>query len=514
MQQIEKEEEIFNDDKLIEIIQKIIVGVNGFVDLKQYIGTNKPSFGLIQNHFEKVLEQGNTQLFQQNIQKILEGLIQNNVQRVFIRVLFQYLKQNQDQLNLKQFQDSGIAKIWKNLQFQELNEFIILFQLQDQITEQDLLNHYLDLVQQKKFDDAFLLYQNLKLPKNYFYNLVDQMGNNKDAGKAADFIKKLNYDPENYPKIVERLEKSCIRYLSKEYSWFQCEEKLLYNQSLLVYYCEDAYYHNYKKEALSIIKRNNLLNQIKKENQKEYIKQDFQEGFEEIPNVLFVKDEFKPTEEFVNNENGVYLLCSDFGYQENQIFVVDKVDQNYFDAWKCIHSSKAVGYDCENVTPWTKLDYQGFKVCLVQIATQNHVFLFDFQRLQNHQEFKDDIRKLLENFEIPKIGLSLKDDLKHTVNHLKLKNIIVRSVIELSNCFKMLEKDPKLKSLAYITEFYFKKKLSKYETCSNWEYRPLRKAQIHYAALDAIASLHVYLKMNEINNQIIEEEKDVLQMGQ
>lgn len=70
---------------------------------------------------------------------------------------------------------------------------------------------------------------------------------------------------------------------------------------------------------------------------------DLQEGFEEIPNILFAKDEFKPTEEVINDEIGVYIHCKDFGYPENQIILIDKVDENYFDAWKYIHSSNAVG---------------------------------------------------------------------------------------------------------------------------------------------------------------------------
>ncbi|CAK79118.1 unnamed protein product (macronuclear) [Paramecium tetraurelia] len=513
MQQNAEEEDVFYDEEFIHIMQKVIGECDGFEELKKYIAINKPSFNLINTQFQKVLDQNNKEKFEFNLQKIFEELLKNNVQRVFIRVLFQYLKKNKDQMNLKQLSNSGIAKNWKNLQVQELQEFIELFELKAQITDENLFQHFQDFVNKKKFQDAFQFYQALQLPQKCFDTLIEQMGNNHDAGRAADFIMKLDYNPANYPKIVERLEKSCTRYLQSEYPWFKCEEMLMFSKSLLVYYCEDAYFHGKKNEALSIIKRNNLINEIKKPNLKEEMEKDLKGQFEEIPNVLFLKDEFKPAEEFISDEIGVYLHCKDFGYPENHIVIVDKIDQNYLDAWKCINQSNAVGYDCEHITPWTKLDYQGFKVCLVQIATSNHVFLFDYQKLKEFQEFKNDVSQLLENVEILKIGLSLKDDLKHTVNYLKLNNIIIRSIIELSTCFKVLEGDPKLRSLAYISEFYFKKKLSKYDTCSNWEYRPLRKAQIHYAALDAIASLQVFQTMKEKNNQIIEQEKDVLSIG-
>ena len=34
--------------------------------------------------------------------------------------------------------------------------------------------------------------------------------------------------------------------------------------------------------------------------------------------------------------------------------------------------------------------------------------------------------------------------------------------------------------------------MSKYEQISNWSHRPLRKSQIHYAAMDAFILLKIY----------------------
>lgn len=49
---------------------------------------------------------------------------------------------------------------------------------------------------------------------------------------------------------------------------------MLLTKSLLVYYCEDEYFHGKKIEALSIIKRNNLINDIKKQDLKEQMLKD------------------------------------------------------------------------------------------------------------------------------------------------------------------------------------------------------------------------------------------------
>ena len=41
-------------------------------------------------------------------------------------------------------------------------------------------------------------------------------------------------------------------------------------------------------------------------------------------------------------------------------------------------------------------------------------------------------------------------------------------------------------NLNYLCERIFGKPISKFEQCSAWDYRPLRKSQKHYAALDAV----------------------------
>ena len=57
---------------------------------------------------------------------------------------------------------------------------------------------------------------------------------------------------------------------------------------------------------------------------------------------------------------------------------------------------------------------------------------------------------------------------------------------------KYLEKCP---NFSKVCEKLIGKPLCKYEQCSNWERRPLRQRQLHYAALDALLLCVVYQKM-------------------
>lgn len=55
--------------------------------------------------------------------------------------------------------------------------------------------------------------------------------------------------------------------------------------------------------------------------------------------------------------------------------------------------------------------------------------------------------------------------------------------------------------LARIVHDVFKKKFSKYNQESAWSQRPLRKGQLHYAALDALAALKLLKHLRETGGQ-------------
>ena len=57
-------------------------------------------------------------------------------------------------------------------------------------------------------------------------------------------------------------------------------------------------------------------------------------------------------------------------------------------------------------------------------------------------------------------------------------------------------------SLRKVVTHWMGKDLCKFEQMSNWEARPLRQAQMHYAALDCFSEVWVFQKMAEVAQEI------------
>lgn len=51
------------------------------------------------------------------------------------------------------------------------------------------------------------------------------MCTNKHASKAADLVKAYKFNPADFPDLVERLEKNCLRYYANSEDWMKVEEK-------------------------------------------------------------------------------------------------------------------------------------------------------------------------------------------------------------------------------------------------------------------------------------------------
>lgn len=156
-------------------------------------------------------------------------------------------------------------------------------------------------------------------------------------------------------------------------------------------------------------------------------------------------------------------------------------------ALEYLNKQEKLGIDSETRPAFVK--GKSYKVALLQVATQDICYLFRLNKIGLIKEIVD----LLENPNILKIGLSLKDDF------MMLKK---RTVFRQESCIDLQEyvksfgiKDRSLQKLYAIL---FKEKISKSQQLSNWEANELTEAQQRYAATDAWSCLKIYNYLEEL----------------
>lgn len=173
---------------------------------------------------------------------------------------------------------------------------------------------------------------------------------------------------------------------------------------------------------------------------------------------------------------------------DGQIHVV-QTPQEVERAVAYLKTCPIVGIDSETRPSFTK--GRVHKVALLQIASEEHCFLF---RL-NLTGLTLPLILLLENPNVLKVGLSLKDDFMML---RKRAPFDPRGYIELQEYVRMFGIEDK--SLQKIYGILFGQKISKSQRLSNWEAAELTQPQQLYAATDAWACLNIYNKLQQLKN--------------
>ena len=151
------------------------------------------------------------------------------------------------------------------------------------------------------------------------------------------------------------------------------------------------------------------------------------------------------------------------------------------------------------------------QVALLQVSTHDVCFLFRLNRLG----MSPSVKRLLEDKKVPKIGLSLTDDM-HQLR--RLGDFEEGSFIDLQNHVREIGVEDM--SLQKLYANFFGLKISKRQQLSNWEAEILDNKQQLYAATDAWACLMLYeelLRLEETNDyeliQIDDVQADTLTQG-
>lgn len=162
------------------------------------------------------------------------------------------------------------------------------------------------------------------------------------------------------------------------------------------------------------------------------------------------------------------------------IHVLESVEQARC-AVEALRQHKMLGVDTETRPSFRK--GRTNKVSLIQLSTDTDCYLFRINKIG----LIDELRDLLTDPNVTKIGISLRDDFSVL---RRVDSFEPRSFLDLQSMVGRYGIDDM--SLQKIYAIIFGKKISKAQRLSNWEADQLSVPQQYYAALDAWACLHIY----------------------
>lgn len=177
----------------------------------------------------------------------------------------------------------------------------------------------------------------------------------------------------------------------------------------------------------------------------------------------------------------LFYLFKDFFFQKKILYVQNQ--QDFEVSLERLKSTNVLAVDTEFI--WRNTYFP--KLSLIQISTENIIYIFDCMLLDVSK-----LRCIFENKNIKKIFHSVRGDASVIYNCLgsKIVNVHDTQIAE-----DLLNNNPD-KQISYknLVRRYFLKDLPKSETNSNWEKRPLKIAQLNYAAED-VRFLHSITKI-------------------
>ena len=150
-------------------------------------------------------------------------------------------------------------------------------------------------------------------------------------------------------------------------------------------------------------------------------------------------------------------------------------------------SQPILGVDTETRPSFKKGETH--QVALLQVSSYDVCFLFRLNQLG----LSPSVKRLLEDTRVPKIGLSLRDDL---LSLHKLGDFNAGNFIDLQD--HMREIGVEDLSLQKLYANFFAQKISKREQLTNWEADILQDKQKLYAATDAWSCIMLYEELQRL----------------
>jgi ribonuclease D len=170
---------------------------------------------------------------------------------------------------------------------------------------------------------------------------------------------------------------------------------------------------------------------------------------------------------------------------DGKIHLINTEDE-FKEAFHILAKSDFLGFDTETKPTFNKGEYN--QTALIQLSTLTDAYIIRVKELgiTNH------LKNLLEDREILKIGISIRDDIKELK---KLRPFRSGGFVDLNDIAAELGiTQIGMRSLAGI---FLKGRVSKSQQTSNWESKELTTGQLSYAATDAWICTKIYTMLQQ-----------------
>jgi hypothetical protein len=414
-------------------------------------------------------------------------IVESSYSRISSEKIFEFCKElynrQENRRRVVKIIDSVFIENCSESNLKLLHEFIIFHGIEGEID----LDRLITIQNNRQRIQKFIC--DLSQNKDQFYLFLKafKVRDESMVRFIAKIITKEEFPVQDYEFIFVYSRIKSISYYFYKFGWAILEEKITNNIDLG---CFLSHLVKKKKlrEAFSIWWR--LGPVYKLSLPPELSNLTFEECYTSNP--MLQLDRFHPTSENLNESSTInYVKLSDFSYQESDVVLVDQSNINY--ARSELESVFRVGIDAE----FYRKDFHTISqniLATIQIACESKIFIFDAISLIGDETFEQTLTNLLRNENIEKLGFAFHNDIE--VFQRSFPNVL----FEINNLIDFgYDSNTKQNiSLAHYVVQFFQKPLCKFEQGSGWQNRPLRKAQIHYAALDAAVCLQFYHHLEQI----------------
>ncbi|KAJ0979883.1 hypothetical protein J5N97_015357 [Dioscorea zingiberensis] len=273
---------------------------------------------------------------------------------------------------------------------------------------------------------------------------------------AYDMIKRNNLKQE-FPDVYHLYKESSLKKLAEKGCWDIAELRTNNDRQLLEYLVYLAMEAGYTEKVDELCERYSL------------------QGFAKVT----VTDAIISEAHFLDSAKLVV----------DEILWIDELD-GLVSATNYIERCKLVGIDCEWKPNYEKGSKPN-KVSIMQIASENKVYIFDLIKLyENEKEVLNScFSRIMCSPNILKLGYNLQCDL-HQLSGSYGDLKCFRHYEMLLDIQKLFSE--RTGGLSGLAKKILGAGLNKTRRNSNWEQRPLSQNQLEYAALDAAVLLHIF----------------------